>query len=276
MARRPLSSIHASTSNPCGLTVPCGRFSRTTRRQRSPAAMSGTSSVVPSLRTCAYQASDRRAGTIARGVSVRSTARTKRVPRAESAGGRRRRRRARYRRPPTRKAARRRVGPPRASPRSRSPAAPAASAASIVDDDACDERFAGESPQRDRERRRDDRAAQPRRSRRQLGPPLQPHDTGGERRQRQRQHGRTGRHRGVHEIARGCWTPRLSRGARGSGGCVEQRRAGSVKLPACDRSRHSSNGLAEAQEMTVLHAPSARAPSACSGKARSACRRRAG
>ncbi len=142
---------------------------------------------VPSLRTCAYQASDRRAGTIARGVSMRSTAKAKRVPRADDLRqvvddaderdidalpfGRQRVGEPDLR-APARVAEAQRAGSERGKHRRH---------------DACDERFAGESPQRDRERRRDDCAAQPRRSRRQLGPPLQPHDAGGKRCQRRRQ-----------------------------------------------------------------------------------------
>ena len=68
------------------LTVPGGRWRRTTIRQRSPAASGGGGSLAPSCFCAAYHASARRAGTMAPGVSMRSTANAKRVPRGEACG----------------------------------------------------------------------------------------------------------------------------------------------------------------------------------------------
>ncbi len=192
-----------------------------------------------------------------------------------SAGGRRRRRRARYRRPPTRRAARRRAERPRANPRSRSPAhrrrslqGPSTAMRATSDSPAnrCNAIASVDATTAPHSHAEADGSSGCHCS--STTPAANAASTSGS------TGGRAGTGACMKAPAR-CRTPHLSRESVGQGGCVEQRRAGNVKLPLGDRPRHSSNSLAAVATADVSP-PSARASSACSGRARSACRRRAG
>ena len=85
------SSAHPSKSKPCGFIVPCGRFKRTVRCQRSPGTSGGGKMTSAVLRLdSVYQVSEMCDGTAAvspfPSANTFSTSNSKRVPRSVNCG----------------------------------------------------------------------------------------------------------------------------------------------------------------------------------------------